>query len=90
MSTPTALAAGGDMTAAEILAPTLADVRNWPATVDVPTAALALGISRSTAYEWIRIGEFPAPVISVRHRHRVVTAGLVQLLSAGEPGPDAD
>jgi len=70
-------------------APTLAQIRDWPATVDVPRAAQALGISRSTAYEWIRLGEFPVPVISVRHKHRVPTAGLVRLLSAGERGPDA-
>ena len=70
-------------------APTLAEVRDWPATVDVPLAASALGMSRSTAYEWIRLGEFPVPVISVRHKHRVPTAGLVRLLSAGERGPDA-
>jgi len=66
--------------------PTLAEVMRWPATVDVPTAASALGISRSTAYEWIRLGLFPVPVISVRHRHRVPTAGLVRLLNRG---PDA-
>jgi len=70
-------------------APTLEDVKRWPATVDVPAAALALGISRSTAYEWLRLGEFPAKVVSVRHRHRVVTASLVALLSAEESGPDA-
>ena len=69
-------------------APTLAEIRGWPATVDVPTSARALGISKSTAYEWIRAGLFPVPVISVRHRHRVPTAGLVRLLSEGR-GPDA-
>jgi hypothetical protein len=72
-----------------IVAPTLSEIRRWPATVDVPTAASALGISKSTAYEWIRLGEFPVPVISVRHKHRVPTAGLVRLLSTGEAGPDA-
>ena len=62
-------------------APTLDEVRTWPAAVDVTTAAKALGISPSTAYEWIKIGQFPARVISVRGGHRVVTAGLVRLLS---------
>lgn len=60
---------------------TLDEVKSWPATVDVSTAARALGICPATAYEWIRIGEFPVQVISVRHRHRVITAGLVRLLS---------
>lgn len=68
-------------------APTLEDVRRWPATVDVPTAARALGISERTAYYWIQAGEFPAQVISVRRRHRVITAGLVKLLEGG--GQDA-
>lgn len=77
------------MTAAEIIAaqapaPTLDEIRNWPATVDVADAARALGISRSAAYEAIRIGEFPAKVIPVRRRYKVVTASLVRLLSAEE------
>jgi hypothetical protein len=63
------------------VAPTLAEIRGWPATVDVPTAARALGIAQSTAYDWIARGEFPVRVISVRHRHRVVVASLVALLS---------
>lgn len=61
--------------------PTLDEIRDWPATVDVRTAAKALGIATSTAYEWIRLGEFPVALVSVRHRHRVITAGLVNLLS---------
>lgn len=66
-------------------APTLAEIQGWPAAVDVEKAAKALGISRSTAYEWIRLREFPCAVISVRHRHKVITAGLVRLLSQTEP-----
>lgn len=70
--------------ATAVAAPTLAEVKNWPATVDVVTAATALGIGRSTAYEWLKIGQFPVRVISVRGRHRVVTAGLIALLSQTE------
>lgn len=66
-------------------APTLDEVRTWPATVDVVTAAKALGVSPSTAYEAIARGDFPVRVISVRRRYRVVTAGLVRLLSETEP-----
>lgn len=73
-------------------APTLEDVRSWPATVDVETAARALGIGRTTAYEWIKTAQFPVRVISVGRRHRVVTAGLVRLLgeteTAGPAPPD--
>jgi hypothetical protein len=43
--------------------PTLAQIRRWPATVDVRTAASAFGISPSHAYELINRSEFPAKVI---------------------------
>lgn len=62
-------------------APTLADIKTWPATVDIKTGANAIGISPSTAYDWLRLGVFPAKVISVRGRHRVVTASLIRILS---------
>ena len=63
--------------------PTLAQVREWPATVDVTQAASALGVSRSTAYELIRLDRFPARVLSVGHRRRVVTSSLVAVLENG-------
>jgi hypothetical protein len=72
-------------------APTLAEIREWPATVDVTAAARALGIAPSTAYEWLKLGQFPVRVISVRGRHRVVTSSLLVWLDAlngdgtGEP-----
>ena len=62
-------------------APTLAEVREWPATVDVATAARALGVATSTAYEWIARREFPVRVLTVGRRRRVVTADLIRLLS---------
>lgn len=61
-------------------APTLAEIRAWPAAVEVPWAAAALRMSRSTAYERIRTGDFPAKVLTVRGRHRVITASLIRLL----------
>lgn len=67
------------MTTAE--APSLDEVKSWGATCDVRDAARAIGISKSTAYEWIRMGEFPAAVISVRSKRRIITADLVRLLS---------
>lgn len=63
--------------------PTLADIRKWPATVDVGRAALALGCSKSSAYESIRRGAFPAKVISVSRRKLVITASLLDLLGGG-------
>jgi hypothetical protein len=69
------------MTAAK--RPTLAEIRKWPATVDVAQAALALGVSRSSAYEAVRTNTFPAKVISVSHRKLVVTSSLLELLDTG-------
>ncbi len=64
--------------------PTLEEIRSWPATVDVPTAARALGYSKSWGYQLIAQGEFPCRVITVRGRSRAVTASLLALLGAGE------
>ena len=37
-----------------------------PPVVDVPTAAKVLGIGRSLAYELVRTGQWPTPVVRVR------------------------
>jgi hypothetical protein len=68
---------------------TLAEVRKLPATCSVDQAAAALGISRTTAYELVAADEFPARVLTVRSRHRVITSSLVALLEhdAGAAGP---
>ena len=50
-------------------------------TVDVPTAARLLGVSRNTLYEAIRLREFPA--IRVGRRILVPTSHLLNL--AGKP-----
>lgn len=64
--------------------PTLAEVRGWPATVGVGDASLALGISRAWGYELAARGQFPARVLKIGRRTRVVTASLVALLEAVE------
>lgn len=61
--------------------PTLAEICQWPATVDVEMACKALGISKSHGYELIKRGEYPARVIHVGSRRRVVTAALIALLT---------
>jgi len=66
-------------------APTLPEIRQWPASVDVPTAAAAFGISRSHAYELINREEFPAKVIRVGNRYRVITASIIRTLSDEAP-----
>ena len=65
--------------------PTLTEIRRWPATVSVRMAAAAFGISTSHAYELITRGEFPAKVIHLGVRRRVVvTESIVHALSKGE------
>lgn len=60
--------------------PTLAEIKAWPPTVDIPTAALALGVSRSALYEAVRAGRCPVDSITVGHRTRILTAALVRTL----------
>lgn len=63
--------------------PTLAKIKQeWPPTVDVAAAAIAFGLSRSHAYDLISRGEFPAKVIKVGNRYRVITESVIRALSA--------
>lgn len=66
--------------------PTLTQIREWPATVDVAATCAALGISRSYGYQLIARGAFPCRVIVAGRRARVVTASLITLLEEGAPG----
>jgi excisionase family DNA binding protein len=59
---------------------TIAEVRALPATVDLITAARALGCGRTKAYELVRRGEFPCDVFRVGETYRVPTAALLDLL----------
>jgi excisionase family DNA binding protein len=67
----------GGMTLAELLA--------MPVTVDIGTAARALGLGRSTGYELARRGQFPCRVLHVGSSYRVPTAELMRLLGV-DPG----
>ncbi|MEU9199449.1 DNA-binding protein [Streptomyces sp. NPDC048332] len=62
--------------------PTLAEVKAWPATVDVPAAAKALGVSRAHLYALVKCGDAPVRTLTFGKSHRVVTASLVRLLEA--------
>jgi hypothetical protein len=64
--------------------PTLAQIRQWPATTDVGTAGSALGYGRSASYEAVRTGRFPVKTIRVGHRIRVLTADLLRVLEGGD------
>ncbi|MFF4248642.1 helix-turn-helix domain-containing protein [Streptomyces sp. NPDC001822] len=63
-------------------APTLEDIRTWPATIGVPDAARALGVSKSHMHALIKRGESPVRILPFGTRHRVVTADLIRLLEA--------
>lgn len=64
----------------EIVVPTLDDIRQWPAVVDVPKGGSAFGISRSYSYELIKRDEFPAKLIKSGGVVRVVTADILAKL----------
>ena len=51
-----------------------------PAVVDVPTAAQALGLGKTAAYELIRCGDWPTPVFRLGKLIRIPTAPLLALL----------
>ena len=60
---------------------TLEVIRSWPAAVDLPDAASAYGISRAQAYVAAKRGDFPARVIKVGRRYKVVTADILRDLA---------
>jgi predicted DNA-binding transcriptional regulator AlpA len=53
---------------------------NLPTVVNLPTAARALGIGRTKAYELAQRRQFPCRVLRVGHSYHVPTAGLLELL----------
>ncbi|MCP9990023.1 DNA-binding protein [Streptomyces albogriseolus] len=72
----------------ENFAPTLDEIRGWPATVSVTRAASALGCSKSHLYELLRRGECPVRTLRLgTGRAVVLTASLVRLLETGDPDP---
>lgn len=56
------------------------DVQALPVIVDLPTAARALGLGRNTAYELVRNGNWPTPVIRVGRLIKVRRSSLLELL----------
>ncbi len=54
-----------------------------PAVVDVCTAAKVMGLSRTAAYELIRLGEWPTPVFRLGKLIRIPTAPMLTLLGVG-------
>lgn len=63
---------------------TFPELFRLPATVDLTTAAAALGIHVNTAYKLVRQGTFPCPVLRMGWRHRVPTRALMRALGIDE------
>ena len=66
---------------------TRAELLTLPVTVDVTTAARALGLGRSTAYDLARRGEFPCRVLRIGSSYRIPTADLLRVLGIEPPIP---
>lgn len=61
------------------------DLTELPPTVDIVTAARILGVGRTVAYELVREGTWPTPVLHVGRKIRVPTAPLLVLLGVTPP-----
>lgn len=59
------------------------ELRALPAIIDVETAGRVLGVGRGAAYEMVRTGTWPTPVIRLGRLIKVPTAPLMALL--GQP-----
>lgn len=77
--------------------PSIAQLRSGPPTVDLQTAARALDLGRTKAYDLAKRGEFPVPVRRIGASYRVPVAALLDYLGISEappvppprPAPDA-
>lgn len=67
------------------------NVRALPPALDLTAAAELLGISRTAAYELVRSGSWPTPVLRLGCRIKIPTQPLLTLLGIStDPGPGAD
>lgn len=67
---------------------TRAELLSLPVTVDITTAARALGLGRSTAYELARRDAFPCRVLRIGSTYRVPTADLLRILGIEPPAAE--
>lgn len=65
----------------QLSGPTLIEIQSWPATVDVALASTAFGISRAHGYELVTQDSFPAKVLKVGGRYRVITSSILAALA---------
>ena len=65
---------------------TTADLLALPPTIDLVTAARALGCGRTLAYELARRGRFPCRVLRLGNRYLIPTADLLRTLGVEARG----
>lgn len=68
---------------------TPAELASLPVATDLLTAARALGLGRTRAYQMARAGQFPCPVIRTGRTYLVPVAGLLTVLGL-PPRPPGD
>ncbi|MFJ5228794.1 helix-turn-helix domain-containing protein [Kitasatospora sp. NPDC088391] len=61
-----------------------AEAFDLPLSIDLRTAARAVGVCPGTAYKLIRLGAFPCPVLRVGRKYRVATTDLLRALGIEE------
>ncbi len=62
-----------------------------PVVLNVPQAARLLGIGRTLAYELVRTGQWPTPIIRIGRLIRIPASPLFELMSSGTmPGAPAN
>lgn len=59
---------------------TVERAQSLPPVVDVPTAAAILGIGRTAAYELIRTGAWPTPILRLGRLIRIPSEPLLDLI----------
>jgi predicted DNA-binding transcriptional regulator AlpA len=66
------------------------ELAQLPPLVDLPTAASVLGIGRGLAYELVRTGAWPTPVVRMGKLIRIPTACLQRVLDGDVPVSNPD
>jgi excisionase family DNA binding protein len=61
------------------------DLSKLPPTLDLVEAARMLGIGRTLAYEMVREGSWPTPIVRAGRKIRVPTRPLLALLGVCSP-----
>jgi predicted DNA-binding transcriptional regulator AlpA len=62
-----------------------AEMLALPVAVDLPTAARALNLGRTRAYDLAKRGEFPVPLLRLGVQYRARRADLLALLGIEQP-----